>query len=331
VWGFGPGPQTVGVAKIDWMRRAVTRSSAPGSRSFPTGFFVLAYALAWLVWVPSLITGGQTSLPTNLGAAAPAAAAVLLTWRAGRRRSAPQGVLSAQRDLWRPLFHWRVAPLWWLVCAAGPLALWGGALALHSVSGGTITGYIDPGHPTMPTNPWEWMFAVAVVFAFVLVLSVIGEELGWRGYALPRLLARWDALTASVILGVLWAAWHAPLFVTSGLVQSRVPVVWFVLQILGQTIILTWVYQRTNGSVLLASVLHASANVGMGVLPVLPLDTGGSTRVLWIVLALEWLVVAGVLGAAGRDLGGASSERPVPISRDRASSMHIDSTGNASQ
>ncbi len=78
---------------------------------------------------------------------------------------------------------------------------------------------------------------------------------------------------------------------------------WFVLQILGQTIVLTWVYQRTNGSVLLVSVLHASANLGMGVLPVLPLDTGGSQRVLWIVLSLEWLVVAGVVASAGRDLG----------------------------
>ncbi len=266
---------------------------------------MLGYALSWLVWVPPLIPGVGAWVPTNVGAAAPAVAAVLLTWRRGRRRAVPGSVLAAQRELWRTLLRWRVAPVWWLVCAAGPLVLWAGALGLHAALGGTLTWYADPGHPSMPTNPWEWVFAVAVVFAYVLVFSVIGEELGWRGYALPRLLDRWDALTASVILGVLWAAWHAPLFLTPGLLQSRVPVVWFVLQILGQTIILTWVYLRTGGSVLLASVLHASANVGMGVLPVLPLDTGGSPRVLWIVLALEWLVVAAVLRRTGRDLGGA--------------------------
>lgn len=294
----------VGVASLGWMRSAAAEASVADSRPFSTGFFLLAFALSWLVWLPPLIPDIEVSVPTNLGAAAPAVAAVLLTWRSGRRRATPGGVIAAQRDLWRPLLRWRVAPVWWLVCAAGPLALWAGALGLHAVLGGTLTWYVDPAHPTMPTDPWEWMFAVAVVFAYVLVFSVIGEELGWRGYALPRLLARWDALTASVILGVLWAAWHAPLFVAPGLLQSRVPVAWFVLQILGQTIVLTWVYQRTNGSVLLVSVLHASANLGMGVLPVLPLDIGGSQRVLWIVLALEWLVVAGVVLSAGRDLGG---------------------------
>ncbi len=199
------------------MRRAVAGSSVADSRPFPTGFFLLAYALSWLVWLPPLIPGVEASVPTNLGAVAPAVAAVLLTWRSARHRATPGGVAAAQRDLWRPLLRWRVAPMWWLVCAAGPLALWGGALGLHAVLGGTLTGYVDPAHPSMPTDPWEWIFAVAVVFAYVLVLSVIGEELGWRGYALPRLLARWDALTASVILGVLWAAWHAPLFFTPGL------------------------------------------------------------------------------------------------------------------
>ena len=281
-----------------------------GTKSSLTQFFVLTYAGAWLVWILPLLPGDERPALTNVGAASPAVAAVVLTWWRTRRSGAGgPGVGATQRGLWRGLVHWRVAPVWWVVCLAGPLVLWTAALGLHVALGGTLTWYGDPAHPTMPAEPGQWILGVAIVFAFVLVFSVIGEELGWRGYALPRLLDRWDALTASVILGALWALWHAPLYFTPGALHSRVPVLWFVLQILGQTIILTWVYQRTGGSVLLVSVLHAAANTGMGVLPVLPLDAGGSTRVLWLVLALEWLVVAGVVRRWGRDLGAPASHR----------------------
>lgn len=306
------------------MPTPAARRRTTGTESSVGRFFLLAYAGAWLVWIPPLLLGHEPSAWTNVGAASPAAAAVLLTWRGARRTGGGgPGAGAGLRDLFRALVRWRVEPVWWVVCLAGPLVLWTAATGLHVALGGTATWYGDPAHPTMPAEPGPWFLAVAIVFAYVLVLSVIGEELGWRGYALPRLLARRDALSASVVLGALWALWHTPLFFTPGALHSRVPALWFVLQILGQTIILTWVYQRTGGSVLLVALLHAAANTGMGVLPVLPLDTGGSERILWLVLGMEWLVVGALVWRCGRDLGAGAV--PCSLRQDgRGESLQTD-------
>jgi membrane protease YdiL (CAAX protease family) len=92
------------------------------------------------------------------------------------------------------------------------------------------------------------------------VFVAIGEELGWRGYALPALQARHGALLSSVVLGTMWALWHLPLFFNPDLFYSNMP---FVVQLALQiplAILFTWVFNSTGGSVLLAILLHAMVN-----------------------------------------------------------------------
>ncbi len=111
---------------------------------------------------------------------------------------------------------------------------------------------------------------VLVYAAYMVVFVAIGEEVGWRGYALPALQARHGALASSVILGTMWALWHLPLFFNPDMFYSNLP---FVIQLAIQVpmaILFTWVFNSTGGSVLLAILLHASINASGQLWKVMP-------------------------------------------------------------
>jgi uncharacterized protein len=88
----------------------------------------------------------------------------------------------------------------------------------------------------------------------------MGEELGWRGTALPRLQARWNPLTSSLILGILWGIYHLPSFFLSGLPLNDVPFIPFMIACLAITILVTWVFNRTGGSLILVFLFHFAFN-----------------------------------------------------------------------
>jgi len=139
----------------------------------------------------------------------------------------------------------------------------------------------------------------------------LGEEIGWRGFALPRMQARWGALKASLLLAVLWTVWHLPHFLTSaqrggpdaGLAPfyTQLPVFFVLLAAL--SIIFTWVYNHTRSSVFMAILLHASINTLSIALPLFPVpavaDSDLSVALGWGILALLILVFSrGRLGYA---------------------------------
>jgi membrane protease YdiL (CAAX protease family) len=120
----------------------------------------------------------------------------------------------------------------------------------------------------------------------VVFVLIIGEELGWRGYALPRLLAERSALTASLILGALWGAWHLPTFFVPGAPQYGLPFSAFVFLTMAYSVLIGWVYVHTEGSVLVATLLHGAINLSQGFF----LGGVGPAREYWL--------LAGVYGAA---------------------------------
>jgi hypothetical protein len=87
------------------------------------------------------------------------------------------------------------------------------------------------------------------------------EKLGWRGFALPRLLKRFNPFTASLILGVIWGVWHLPSFFLSGMVQAGLSLPLFLLNALFLSIFVIWVFQHTGGSVLITVLIHYTVNV----------------------------------------------------------------------
>jgi len=100
---------------------------------------------------------------------------------------------------------------------------------------------------------------------FILAFGPIPEEMGWRGYALPGLQAGWSALQASLVLAVIWALWHLPLFFIPGTYQADLGVLtpgfwWFMLGIIPETILITWVFNRCEGSTLAAVIYHFGIN-----------------------------------------------------------------------
>ena len=222
------------------------------TRAFPLKFVLVAFAFTWFFWLLAMLEarGLISSLPVPalfLGAFGPMVAAVAITAQEGGR--------AGLRSLFSRIIRWRVAPIWYAVAILGPLMLTLGAIALHVVFGGRppdISAMIG-GLPT-----------VLVLSLYMLVQVGIGEEVGWRGYALPRLQTGYSALVSSVILGVLWALWHLPLFFNPATSYSNTPFWVYVVFLLPLPIVYTWIFNSTGGSVLMVMILHAVMNASTG-------------------------------------------------------------------
>lgn len=179
-------------------------------------YLLLTFGSAWLVWSPLLLAEYlHLTLPVpslvfiTLGTFAPSITALFLTWRyAGG---------TELRRLLRRAVIWRVSPVWYLIAIAGPALIMLLAMGVHVLLGGTIPDYVPFGV--------RWLIVVVNFILILLIGGPLGEEFGWRGLALPSLEARFSPLWASLILGVIWAVWHLPLFFISG---SKQPAFWVV-------------------------------------------------------------------------------------------------------
>ena len=126
------------------------------------------------------------------------------------------------------------------------------------------------------------VLSLPVIFVSQLFTSPLLEELGWRGFALPMLQDKFNALGSSLILGLLWGAWHLPLILAYG---DNIPA--YLALMIAHTILMSWVFNSTAGSLLIAILFHASLNVSLNVLVIERQDV--------IQLLLTWAVVAPVI------------------------------------
>ncbi|MBN2472835.1 MAG: CPBP family intramembrane metalloprotease [Anaerolineae bacterium] len=251
-------------------------------RQYPlVAFFGLTYALSWLLWLPMLLAGQSSAVWLHLGTFGPTLAALLVSGVLGGR--------AAIARLLRGLLIWRVPGFWYAFSFLSTALVVLPAIAAHVWLGGAVPAFNDPA---------QWYMAL-LVFGYVLVFSVLGEEIGWRGYALPRLQGRFSALGASMILGLLWALWHLPLFFVAGDVHQGLPLSLFIAQDVGLAILMTWMFNNTRGSLLLAHLFHAASNTTLGLFPIMPGDNAGSVRPLWIAVGLLVLVTMAVVLRAG--------------------------------
>ena len=139
--------------------------------------------------------------------------------------------------------------------------------------------------------------ASLAIFLVVLTLTDgVGEELAWRGFALPRLLERYSALVASVVLGVLWGLWHLPLLFTEGTALFGQPIWLLLTDIVAKSILFTWVFLHTRGSVLIAALLHGTTNLFV-VSPTMA--SAGDLLLPGLALAAKWLLVVVIVLVCG--------------------------------
>lgn len=218
-------------------------------------FTLLTCVLSWACWVPiidHLEASPFDSTPAVmslffLGAYGPTLVGILLTGvyhgRDGLRALAKRAV------------SFKVGTLWILIAVlAGPL-LFASAIALYSALGGDL-GTVNYG-----LLPW-----LPVVFVVPVVFGPLAEEFGWRGFALPLLDHKNKPVSASIIIGVVWALWHAPLFwaetgtAISGHTIDLPAIALFFLAVIGSSFIYTWLFNNTASSMFIAVLLHLSMN-----------------------------------------------------------------------
>jgi CAAX protease family protein len=255
----------------------VTGRSRAGSL---LGFFSLTYAVAWTCWFAAAAVSGGTgsagpALATlrtplfYLGTFAPSLVALGLTARGGGRAGA-QALLDR-------VFETRV-PARWYVFAAGYVAAIKLTVALvHRVATGAW--------PTFGDTAWYVMLAAVAVSTPVQA----GEEIGWRGYALPRLATRFGLGPASVILGLIWACWHLPLFFIPGTDTTGQSFPLYLLQVIALSVAIGWLYGQTKGSLLLVMLMHAAANNTKDIVP--SAVRGAANALAWSTSLVAWLTV----------------------------------------
>lgn len=216
-------------------------------------FVVLSYVLSWGYWLPLILTGQIVRLGSSVtqfpGLLGPMIAAFLVT-AVTRGRA---GIL----DLARRAVRWRVPARWWLFAVGSPAVLAGAALLVMAIGRGAPD--LD-GFSRMAGLP-DW--GVLFVWLTFVVVNGLGEETGWRGYALPILRRRHGTLTASLLLVPVWAGWHIPLFF---LLQSYrdlgpVGVPGFLLGLACGSVVLAWLYESAASSILIAAAWHGTYNL----------------------------------------------------------------------
>ncbi len=253
-------------------------------------YLLLTFGSAWLIWSPLLVAEYMhLTLPVpslvfiTLGTFAPSLTALFLTWGYA-------GGTELHHLLGRA-FIWRVSPIWYGIAIAGPALIMLLAMGIHVLLGGTAPDYVPFGV--------RWLIVVVNFILILLIGGPLGEEFGWRGFALPSLETRFSPLWASLILGVIWAVWHLPLFFISDSAQHSLSFGMYALLTIPLTLLITWVYHGSGDSLLLVMLFHASVNTWSGPLMISP-ESAGSTRPFTLVVVLTWavafLVVVGLRG-----------------------------------
>jgi membrane protease YdiL (CAAX protease family) len=221
-------------------------------------YFILAYAISWLIWTP-LVASAQgwldTQIPAGvhfLGAFGPLLAALIVTGSTGS--------VAGLRELVGRMVRWRVGLGWFLIALFSPALLFLLAIMIVRAWNGVWADFNQFGR-ILELPGLGWMAA----WIFWTVTFGIGEETGWRGCALPRLQKDRSALSATLILCVLWAFWHVPMFFykENYMNMGIGGALGFFFTLLPGTIWLTWLYNSTRGSILMVALWHGAWNTAL--------------------------------------------------------------------
>ncbi|MDR7220174.1 CPBP family intramembrane glutamic endopeptidase [Aminobacter aminovorans] len=242
-------------------------------RDWPVvSFVLLAFAITWIAFIPFYQAGGEDIAWFTFG---PFVAAIVI--------SAILGGWPRVRALFASVVQWRVPPVWYLVAIGMPVAV-----QLLAIWINQMFGSAPPNWSNVPA-----ITEIAVMVALLLVFSgPLGEEPGWRGFALPLLLGERGALNASLVLGLIWTAWHLPLVLLNDYSISSA------LNVMAAAVVFTWLYQNSAGSVLPAIMMHASHQNSVRYLGRVFEGSDAAQHqwiglILWLVFALAIIAVYG--------------------------------------
>jgi len=271
-------------------------------RQHPLGaFFGLTYAISWAIWMSMIASTMTIASPGGtvlnaLAIAAPTIAGLLVAAGLGRGQF---------RDLVSGLSPGRLSARWAVTALTLPLVMVVVAILVGVAAFSTAT----------PTFSIGLIGIVAVEFVRILFLGgPLGEEIGWRGFALPRMQTPRTAFDASVLLGIVWGLWHVPLYFVPGTGQFETlqagtdpafGIGGFVGWTIGLSVLFTWLYNETRGSLLVVILFHAAVNLAV----FLPSVLGSTGIVSLLNVVVTWLVAVIVAWRFGRAALASSSRK----------------------
>jgi len=236
-----------------------------------------------LGFAPSLAvaTGWLPPAAAQLGALSSSLAAIVLVMVESRK--------GGLRELLGRILIWRVGIHWWAFALFFAIIPSVAALYLFSLFGG----------PPVDWSGLQPLYTVVPMFVMLTIAAGIGEEFGWRGFLLPRLQTRHNALVSSLMVGVAWATWHIPLFFIKGTTQYEIQsqggllpaILGYSIFVIVSSIQFTWVFNNTKGSVLLAAVLHGASNAWGGYIDVYRGYFGGIITFMIVSVLISTLIV----------------------------------------
>jgi len=254
-------------------------------------YFLLTFGFSWFFWlIGVLATFGLFALPfpsmvlTVIGAFGPLVAALWLTQR--------QGGWPAVKSLLAAGFNFRMKPIWWACIILLPFILSGIAVWANVLQNGYQPDMTLLQQPAMILPTFLFMFFMGGSFQ---------EEYGWRGFALPRLLEKWNPASASLILGAVWGFWHLPLFYIADTGQYFMPFGVFLLMVIAFSVLFTWASIKANGNLFSALLLHTAINTAMSVFPPIEKVMGGNQMALTY-LMMAYAIVSSVILVKDRAL-----------------------------
>jgi membrane protease YdiL (CAAX protease family) len=247
--------------------RTVTKSP----RIQLTFFFLLTFVIAWGAWIPAFLLPSLPGAIAFIGLFAPAIAALITTYISSGR----DGVA----DVLGRYARIRFGLQWYALATLLMPALY------------VLVVLLDSAFSRQPSPLWTGVSPAFVLASFAWLMFVnSGEEIGWRGFALPRLLKEvGEPVKASLLLGIVWGLWHLPIYLVPG--QSSFPYPLFLVLTVGLSFIYTALFLETDGSLLPAVLLHAGTDIGPRIVL-----TAQFTPAVWFAIDVLVLVVAGTLG-----------------------------------
>ena len=233
-------------------------------------FFTLSYLIMFAVVFSFIfLSPGQPLQPWSLvwffSIFSPSFSALIVSWIIGGRAEV--------KRLFSGFTRWKVGAFWYFAAAF----LFLGPLVIAFV-------YMALGNPYSGFAPGVTFSSAGLTILFTLFSGPIAEEMGWRGFALPRLQTQHNSLVSSLILGVIWCCWHIPLFFVTGATQMSIPFPIYMVLVLTITIYLTWLYNNTAGSLIITVLGHFFYNL-----------TGFLTGVLHLMPPMVFYMTAGPL------------------------------------
>jgi len=246
-----------------------------------TLFFTLCYLIGFLILIPLVLF--EIGILALIAASSASIAGILTAYITKGK----QGI----KDLFSGFRKWRHKPVYYIPAIFIPLIIILIAIGISSLFG----------NPYYSIEMGQWA-AFFPMFLFITIQAGLGEELGWRGYANPKLAENNSALKACLIIGVAWAFWHLPLYFFPGMMQYKVVqkigffnmFLWYSIFIIAAAVVFGWIYYVSDGNLWLPVLMHGSLNAFGWLFAFDNIDNYGGP-VMIITMIIVWVIFAAII------------------------------------